>query len=57
MGGDVLSQSEVENLLNAMASGSEEAMAAVGVGDSAPKTGGAELAPAKPREKISPYDF
>jgi len=57
MGGDVLSQSEVENLLSAMASGSDEAMAAVGVGDGAPVAEAGGLAPPRPREKVSPYDF
>ncbi len=57
MGGDVLSQTEVESLLNAMAAGGEEAAAAA-----APAAPAAEMAPAgfsagKPREKITPYDF
>src|SRR3990172_6355240 len=47
MGGDVLSQTEVESLLNAMAAGGQEqaAMAAP------------VLAPTKSREKIAAYDF
>jgi flagellar motor switch protein FliM len=53
MPSDVLSQSEVENLLSVMASSGAEAAAAVAVtAASAPA-----LAPAKPREKITPYDF
>ncbi|MFZ5828554.1 MAG: flagellar motor switch protein FliM [Planctomycetota bacterium] len=58
MGGDVLSQVEVENLLSAMASGGAQAAAAVapsGGGKAAPAAPG--FAPPKPREKITPYDF
>jgi len=59
MGGDVLSQTEVESLLNAMAAGGEEAAAAPAAPAAAAAT---EKAPAgfvsgKPREKITPYDF
>jgi len=59
MGGDVLSQAEVENLLSAMASGSEEAVAAVGVDAPDPAASAATpgfVAP-KPREKVTTYDF
>jgi len=59
MGGDVLSQAEVENLLSAMASGSEEAVAAVGVDAPDPAASAATpgfIAP-KPREKVTTYDF
>jgi flagellar motor switch protein FliM len=60
MGGDVLSQAEVESLLSAMASGGDPARAAgavplssvSAVADSPPGP-----AVAKPREKIIPYDF
>jgi flagellar motor switch protein FliM len=57
MGGDVLSQTEVESLLSAMAAGGEEAAAAATGG---PATGAEEqpaFKPQKPREKITPYDF
>ena len=55
MGGDVLSQTEVESLLSAMAAGAEEAAAAAvpvaeAQGDYRP------TAPV-PREKITHYDF
>jgi flagellar motor switch protein FliM len=49
MSTEVLSQSEVESLLSAMASGTEPAVAA-------PVPAGHQPAPA-PREKIAPYDF
>lgn len=53
MGSDVLSQSEVENLLSAMAaSGADVATAVTPAGGSAPGTSSQ-----KPREKITPYDF
>jgi len=51
MGGDVLSQTEVENLLNAMAAGGAEAATAVVPAANQPFT------PPRPREKITPYDF
>ena len=54
MGGDVLSQTEVENLLSAMAAGGAEAGAAVA--PAAAQVAGS-LASLKPREKITPYDF
>ncbi len=58
MGGDVLSQTEVESLLNAMAAGGEQ-NAAAATGGSALKRGleGTPFVPPKPREKITPYDF
>jgi flagellar motor switch protein FliM len=55
VGGDVLSQAEVESLLSAMESGA--------LGDSAAPAAAAAPrrapppAPPKPREKVSPYDF
>jgi flagellar motor switch protein FliM len=49
MSGDVLSQAEVENLLNAMAAGSDAVAASVPP-DQAP-------VPPKTPEKITPYDF
>jgi len=57
MGGDVLSQTEVESLLSAMAAGGEQASAAATAG---PAKAGEEtpaFKPQKPREKITPYDF
>ncbi len=58
MGGDVLSQTEVESLLSAMAAGGEQSAAAT-TGGPAPKGGGgaAPFIPPKPRAKITPYDF
>src|SRR5689334_509543 len=55
MTGDVLSQSEVENLLNAMDAGARTAAPAArpAPAAAAPPPG----APAKPREKVTPYDF
>ena len=60
MGGDVLSQTEVENLLSAMAAGGEGTAAAATAAPAPaavpmPGTGG--LAITKPREKVAPYDF
>jgi flagellar motor switch protein FliM len=60
MSGEVLSQTEVENLLSAMAAGAQEVSAAASgpapvvanVGSEA-----AALAALKPREKVTPYDF
>ena len=62
MGGDVLSQEEVESLLNAMVSGSEESAAAAvpapaGQPGTAVAPAAAGFAAQKPREKITPYDF
>ena len=71
MSGDVLSQSEVESLLSAMATGGEAASAAVSAAPGpvrAPEasarratgSGGGDSgagALVKPREKITPYDF
>jgi len=62
MGGDVLSQTEVESLLNAMASNDPAAEAAAPAEATKPPgrgeggVGGDFSAP-KPREKITPYDF
>src|SRR3972149_11737756 len=56
MGGDVLSQTEVETLLSAMATGGAQAIAALEAAKpEAPGRPG--LAPTRPREKITPYDF
>ena len=70
MSGDVLSQSEVENLLSAMATGGESTTAAVSApNDVVQAAAPVERAAAsgggvsgvgslvKPREKITPYDF
>ncbi len=59
MSGDVLSQTEVESLLSAMAAGGEPTAAAPAapVAAAAPQSSAASFAPAKPREKITPYDF
>ncbi len=60
MGGDVLSQTEVENLLNAMAAGGEGAAAAataVPAPAAVPMPGAGSIAITKPREKVTPYDF
>lgn len=57
MGGDVLSQAEVESLLSAMASTGESAASIAKPSAPAapiPAPGGT---PSKPREKITPYDF
>ena len=58
MGGDVLSQTEVESLLNAMASGGQQAAVAAAASEAAvdPPASGA-FAISRPREKITPYDF
>jgi flagellar motor switch protein FliM len=53
MGAEVLSQAEVENLLNAMSGSDAAAMAAA----AAPANTVAMAASSKPREKITPYDF
>lgn len=57
MSGDVLSQTEVESLLSAMAAGGEEAAAAAA--PPPPSTAAVDSGPVlpKPREKITPYDF
>lgn len=53
MTGDVLSQSEVENLLNAMDGGAKAGAAKRPAAAAAPAQGTA----AKSREKVTPYDF
>ena len=59
MGGDVLSQAEVESLLNAMSSGAEMPAPAA----AEPAKGGPGAMPSlpsglgRPREKVTPYDF
>jgi flagellar motor switch protein FliM len=55
MGGDVLSQAEVESLLGAMSTGGEAAAAAAAPAE-APKAAGG-VATSKLREKITLYDF
>ncbi|MBN1909563.1 MAG: flagellar motor switch protein FliM [Pirellulales bacterium] len=61
MGGDVLSQAEVESLLNAMSSGVEAAAPAAAAAEPAKSASGAHPAmqpmPGRPREKVTPYDF
>jgi len=58
MGGDVLSQAEVESLLSAMSAGGEAtATAAKPLHPSSVAPSGAGAAPARPREKITSYDF
>src|SRR5213596_3447739 len=53
MTGDVLSQSEVENLLNAMDPGAKAGAAKRPAAAATPAPGAA----AKAREKVTPYDF
>ena len=70
MSGDVLSQTEVESLLSAMATGGEAASATVSAPPDPVQAPGARAGMAtggggpasvgtlvKPREKITPYDF
>ncbi len=59
MGGDVLSQTEVESLLSAMATGGEETAAATAPAPTeAPQAAApAGFTPNKSRDKITPYDF
>jgi len=60
MGGDVLSQAEVESLLSAMSAGGKEAAAAAAAPAPAGRASDAPdraLAPVRPREKVTPYDF
>jgi len=57
MSGDVLSQSEVENLLSAMATGGEQAAAAAAPPKANEPASAAGFVPPRPREKITPYDF
>lgn len=54
MSGEVLSQTELESLLSAMAVGDPATAAAAATAGGAP---GGTAAPARPREKITPYDF
>ena len=54
MGGDVLSQTEVESLLSAMATGGQQAAA---VAAPPPPPPSASFSAPKSREKITPYDF
>jgi flagellar motor switch protein FliM len=57
MGGDVLSQAEVESLLSAMATTGESAATAAKPSAPAPGPPAPGAPPPKPREKITPYDF
>ena len=58
MSEDVLSQSEVENLLSAMAAGTQEATPAPAAVSGAPgDSGDSRAAALRPREKVTPYDF
>ncbi|MHC4176330.1 MAG: flagellar motor switch protein FliM [Planctomycetota bacterium] len=62
MGGDVLSQPEVEGLLSAMAAGGEELVvsppAASRKREERPEQAASlSFTPPKPREKVAPYDF
>ncbi len=54
MGGDVLSQTEVESLLSAMATGGQQTAA---VAAPPPPPPSASFSAPKSREKITPYDF
>lgn len=54
MSGDVLTQAEVESLLSAMARGAAAEASAAAPAETPLST---ELGPARPREKITPYDF
>ena len=56
MGGDVLSQEEVESLLSAMSTGGEPPAAPPAASTPAAQPA-AGAVPLKPREKITPYDF
>ena len=55
MSEDVLSQSEVENLLSAMAAGAPEAAPAPAAAPGAPVDSG--MSALRPREKVTAYDF
>ena len=57
MSSDVLSQSEVEGLLSAMGTGTEEPASPMATAAPAPQPSTPTLSPTKPREKITPYDF
>ncbi len=58
MSGDVLSQTEVESLLSAMATGGEAAAPAAEPAEQpASRPGAGGFVAPKPREKITPYDF
>ncbi len=57
MSGEVLSQAEVENLLSAMATGSQEAAAAAAAPVGLAGVPGETALSIKPREKVTPYDF
>ncbi len=56
MAGEVLTQAEVESLLSAMAAGGGAAASAAGPVPAEGELGGAP-GPARPREKVTPYDF
>jgi len=57
MSGDDLSQSEVESLLSAMASGGDQAAAAAAGGPATAEERAPAFTTPRPREKITPYDF
>jgi flagellar motor switch protein FliM len=57
MPSDVLSQTEVENLLSAMASEGQHAAAGVATPAAPSGSGGGGGGGGKPREKIGSYDF
>ena len=62
MGGDVLSQTEVESLLSAMAAGGEELAVAPPPAvcqqeERLDQVAGRGFTPPRPREKVTPYDF
>src|SRR4051812_44681833 len=57
MADEVLSQSEVESLLNAMESHSAKAAPAAQAAGGAGSIGAGARPPLRPREKVTPYDF
>ena len=57
MGGDVLSQAEVESLLSAISTGGEAAAATAAAPAELPKMAAASGPMPKSRDKIAPYDF
>ena len=57
MGGDVLSQTEVESLLSAMAAGGQDAAPSVASTAPAGSAAAGLLGSLRPREKVTPYDF
>ncbi len=57
MGGDVLSQHEVESLLSAMETGGPKASAPSGAASPPPSSSSGAAAKSRTREKVTPYDF